>query len=78
MSEGIYRQSYIRHRGRYLAFSLAVDKSTDNTDTVQLAIFIRGVKADVCPEELFHVASMHGTTTGRDRCGGKACLVGLT
>lgn len=48
VSEGIYRQSYIRHRGRYLAFSLAVDKSTDNTDTVQLAIFIWGVKADVC------------------------------
>lgn len=48
VSEGIYRQSYIRHGGRYLAFSLAVDKSTDNTDTVQLAIFIWGVKADVC------------------------------
>ncbi|XP_053170167.1 general transcription factor II-I repeat domain-containing protein 2-like [Scomber japonicus] len=51
----------------YIAFSLAVDESTDNTDTAQLSIFIRGVKPDLSvTEELLDVAAMHGTTTGRD------------
>uniref|UniRef100_A0A673GVJ7 SPIN-DOC-like zinc-finger domain-containing protein n=1 Tax=Sinocyclocheilus rhinocerous TaxID=307959 RepID=A0A673GVJ7_9TELE len=51
----------------YLAFSLAVDESTDNTDTAQLSVFIRGVKPDLSvTEELLDVAAMHGTTTGKD------------
>ncbi|XP_067940344.1 general transcription factor II-I repeat domain-containing protein 2-like [Watersipora subatra] len=51
----------------YIAFSLAVDESTDNTDTAQLSIFIRGVKPDLTiTEELFDVTAMHGTTTGQD------------
>lgn len=51
----------------FTAFSLAVDESTDNTDTAQLSIFIRGVKSDLSvTEELLDVAAMHGTTTGRD------------
>ena len=51
----------------YTAFSLAVDESTDNRDTAQLSIFIRGVKSDLSvTEELLDVAAMHGTTTGRD------------
>lgn len=45
----------------YIAFSLALDESTDITDTVQQSIFIRGVKS-----ELLDVAAMHGTTTGHD------------
>lgn len=51
----------------YQTFSLAVDESTDNTDTAQLSIFIRGVKADfTISEELLDVAAMHGTTKGKD------------
>uniref|UniRef100_A0A3B4TWZ1 SPIN-DOC-like zinc-finger domain-containing protein n=1 Tax=Seriola dumerili TaxID=41447 RepID=A0A3B4TWZ1_SERDU len=51
----------------YIAFSLALDESTDNTDTAQLSIFITGVKSDLSvSEELLDVAAMHGTTTGRD------------
>ncbi|XP_034078937.1 LOW QUALITY PROTEIN: general transcription factor II-I repeat domain-containing protein 2B-like [Gymnodraco acuticeps] len=51
----------------YIAFSLAVDESTDNTDTTQLSIFIRGVNSDLSVTvELLDVAAMHGTTTGRD------------
>ena len=45
----------------YRAFSLAVDDSADNSDTVQLSIFIRGVKS-----ELLDVVAMHGTTTERN------------
>ena len=51
----------------YTAFSLAVDESTDNTDTAQSSIFIRGVKSDLSiTEDLLDVAAMHGTTTGQD------------
>uniref|UniRef100_A0A3Q3W8W1 DUF4371 domain-containing protein n=1 Tax=Mola mola TaxID=94237 RepID=A0A3Q3W8W1_MOLML len=51
----------------YLAFSLAVDESTYNTDTAQLSIFIRGVKNDLTvSEELLDVTALHSTSTGRD------------
>ena len=51
----------------YMAFSLAVDESIDNSDTAHLSIFIRGVKSDLSvTEELLDVVAMHGTTTGRN------------
>ncbi|KAM3616675.1 uncharacterized protein V6R79_021542 [Siganus canaliculatus] len=51
----------------FIAYSLAVDESTDVTDTVQLAIFIRGVDSDLSvTEEILDIKSMHGTTTGKD------------
>ncbi len=43
----------------FIAYSLAVDESTDMMDIAQLAIFIRG-------EEILNIKSMHGTTTGKD------------
>jgi len=51
----------------FIAYSLAVDESTDMTDTAQLAIFIRGVVSDLrVTKEILDIKSMHGTTTGKD------------
>ncbi|XP_033606840.1 general transcription factor II-I repeat domain-containing protein 2-like [Cryptotermes secundus] len=48
-------------------FSLALDESTDITDTAQLLLFIRGVNADFeVTEELASMNSLHRTTTGED------------
>ncbi|XP_065098135.1 general transcription factor II-I repeat domain-containing protein 2-like [Paramisgurnus dabryanus] len=61
-------QEQLIERGKdFIAYSLAVDESTDATDTAQLAIFIRGVDSSLCvTEELLGIKSMHGTTTGKD------------
>lgn len=51
----------------FKAYSLAVDESSDASDTAQLSIFVRGVDLSLCvTEELLGLKSMHGTTTGRD------------
>jgi len=51
----------------FVAFSLAVDESSDTSDTAQLSIFIRGVDSNLCvTEELLGLKSMHGTTTGKE------------
>ncbi|MBN3284061.1 GT2D2 protein, partial [Polyodon spathula] len=51
----------------FVALSLAVDESTDTTDTAALSIFIRGVDADfTITQELLDVAAMHLTTTTND------------
>lgn len=51
----------------FVAYSLAVDESTDTTDTAQLAIFIREVDSNLCvTEEILDIKSMHGTTKGED------------
>ena len=48
-------------------FSLALDESTDITDTCQLLIFIKVVRKDFTAlEELLKVCSLHGTTKGED------------
>lgn len=61
LAENLATQLAEETRG-YIAFSLAVDESTDNTDSAQLSILIRGVKSDLSvTEELLDVAALHGT-----------------
>ncbi len=46
---------------------MALDESTDKTDTAQLAIFIRGINEQVeVTEELLSLCPMHGRTTAKD------------
>ena len=48
-------------------FSIAIDESTDTTDTAQLAIFVRGVSSNFdIFENLIELLSLKGTTTGAD------------
>uniref|UniRef100_A0A0L8IFV7 DUF4371 domain-containing protein n=1 Tax=Octopus bimaculoides TaxID=37653 RepID=A0A0L8IFV7_OCTBM len=47
--------------------NLALDKSTDQSDTAQLIIFIGGIEVNFnIIEEMLDVCHMKGTTTGRD------------
>uniref|UniRef100_H2Z350 SPIN-DOC-like zinc-finger domain-containing protein n=1 Tax=Ciona savignyi TaxID=51511 RepID=H2Z350_CIOSA len=53
------------------AFSIALDESTDVSDTAQLVVFIRGVTDNFeVNEEFLDMASssMHSTTTGQNIC----------
>ena len=48
-------------------YSIALDESTDCTDTAQLCVFIRGVDKDAnITEEFLGLGSMKDTTTGKD------------
>ncbi|XP_076041934.1 general transcription factor II-I repeat domain-containing protein 2-like [Oratosquilla oratoria] len=53
----------------FVAFSLALNESTETKDTTQMAVFLRGVTADlqVC-EEFLQLVPLRGTTTGQDIC----------
>ncbi|KAL4009366.1 hypothetical protein ACER0C_003218 [Sarotherodon galilaeus] len=51
----------------FIAYSPAVDDSTDTTDIAQLSIFIRGVDSSLTEtEEFLALRPMHGMTTGQD------------
>lgn len=51
----------------FVAFSVAIDESTDVTDVAQLCIFIRGVdKTLAVTEELLELVPMQDTTTAND------------
>ena len=48
-------------------FSIAVDESTDSSDTAQLAVFVRGVTSTFhIFEEFIQLIPMKGTVTGAD------------
>ena len=61
-------QQQLMGKGKdFIAYSLAVDESSDTSDTAQLSIFIRGVDSTLCViDELLGFKSMRGTTTGKD------------
>ena len=57
-------KAYLSTCGHY---SLALDESTDQGDTAQLVIFIRGIDENLnVIEEMLDLCHMKGTTTGRD------------
>ena len=57
-------------------FSMALDESTDISDTSQMLVFIRIVNEDYsCSEELLHLRSLHGTTKGEDIYKEVKCVV---
>uniref|UniRef100_A0A0L8I3H1 Uncharacterized protein n=1 Tax=Octopus bimaculoides TaxID=37653 RepID=A0A0L8I3H1_OCTBM len=48
-------------------FSLAIDESTDVSNTAQLAVFVRGIDEDLnITEEMFGLRGIKDTTTGED------------
>ncbi|XP_076810261.1 general transcription factor II-I repeat domain-containing protein 2A-like [Clavelina lepadiformis] len=48
-------------------FSIAIDESTDTTDTAQLAVFVRGVSSNFdIFEDFVELVPMKGTATGAD------------
>src|SRR4029434_5032876 len=61
-------QQQLMGKGKdFIAYSLAVDESSDTSDTAQLSIIIRGVDSTLCvTEELLGFKSMHGTSMGKD------------
>ena len=51
----------------FVSWSFAVDESTDQTDTAQLAIFVKGVDIELnATEELLSMQPIKDTTTGAD------------
>ncbi|UYV79717.1 K02A2.6-like [Cordylochernes scorpioides] len=66
IAENISSQLFDKN-GHVEWFSLALDESTDVSDTAQVFIYIRGVdKSYEVHEELLDMYSIHGTTTGTD------------
>ena len=66
IAENTYSQLFDKN-GHVEWFSLALDESTDVSDTAQVLIYIRGVdKSYEVHEELLDMYSIHGTTTGTD------------
>ena len=66
LSQDIQNQLDSRVRD-FVAFSIALDESTDLVDTAQLAIFVQGVDSSLqVAEDLLDMCSLKGTTTGQD------------
>ncbi|UYV62708.1 EPM2AIP1 [Cordylochernes scorpioides] len=67
IAENISSQLFDKN-GHVEWFSLALDESTDVSDTTQVLIYIRGVdKSYEVHEELLDMYSIHGTTTGTQK-----------
>lgn len=66
LSSNIYHQ--LREKAKcFDAYSVALDESTDITDTAQLTIYVRGVDSNFeVTEELLTVIPMHGQTTAQE------------
>ncbi|XP_067096949.1 general transcription factor II-I repeat domain-containing protein 2-like [Osmerus mordax] len=66
LSGNIYDQ--LREKAKHFrAYSVALDESTDITDTAQLAMYVRGVDDNFeVMEELLTVIPMHGQTTAQE------------
>ncbi|KAF0045894.1 hypothetical protein F2P81_002423 [Scophthalmus maximus] len=64
MAEDV-RGQIAQREGRFSAFSITCDESTDISDSAQLLVFLRGVNEDfeVC-QELEGLETMKGTTRG--------------
>ncbi|KAI3353881.1 hypothetical protein L3Q82_005096 [Scortum barcoo] len=61
------KEQLVKKGKDFIAYSLAVDESTDISDIAQLSVFIRGVDSSLnVTEELLALRTMHGTTTGHD------------
>ncbi|KAL7837466.1 hypothetical protein SRHO_G00271770 [Serrasalmus rhombeus] len=61
------KEQLVRKGKDFIAYSLAVDESTDTPDIAQLSIFVRGVDSSLSiTEEFLALRPMHGTTTGQD------------
>ena len=61
------KEQFVGKGKDFIAYSLAVDESTDTSDIAQLSIFIRGVDSSLSiTEELLALRPMHGKTSGQD------------
>lgn len=66
LSSNIYDQLHEKAKC-FNAYSVALDESTDITDTAQLTIYVRGVDDNFeVMEELLTVIPMHGQTTAQE------------
>jgi hypothetical protein len=66
MAQDVSRQIPVKSR-QFIAYSLAVDESTDLSDTSQLSVFIRGVECDLnVVEEFVSLLPISETTKGVD------------
>ncbi|XP_047989846.1 general transcription factor II-I repeat domain-containing protein 2-like [Leguminivora glycinivorella] len=64
---GDIERTLSEHALQFVYYSIALDESTDLTDTAQLAVFIRGIDTNfVVTEEMAALVPMKGSTKGSD------------